>query len=399
MRFAVLVVFALGLLSCVSRSNDVSNSVTETLIDQDVFNAYMSQTEPIADGFDFPVGDTNGKGNYIDKVTGGRHSGWTVATKFGEHYSLGIHPGEDWNGGGGGDTDLGQDVYAVARGRVVFAQDFGQPWGNMVVVDHTYFENFERRKVRSLYGHLLDISVSAGETVERRQLVGHIGKDPEQSFPAHLHLEFRFDMQIPPTYWPSSNGKDDAWVAEHYTSPTDFINAHRTMFNPTTEKTLVLVDQESYKMRLYSSSVLQGEYDISLGQSKGQKLIEGDNKTPKGMYFVTNKHRGQFDGEYGAYYGGHWIKINYPNKYDAERGLDEGKIDGDQAKQIVSNWRSRKLTLENTALGGGIGFHGWIKEWDNAGPRHLSWGCVVMHIRDITDLYDRIPENSMVVIF
>jgi hypothetical protein len=32
------------------------------------------------------------------------------------------------------------------------------------------------------------------------------------------------------------------------------------------------------------------------------------------------KHRGSFDGAYGAYYGGHWIKVNYQNKYDAARG-------------------------------------------------------------------------------
>jgi hypothetical protein len=25
-------------------------------------------------------------------------------------------------------------------------------------------------------------------------------------------------------------------------------------------------------------------------------------------------------------------------------------------------------------------FHGWIKEWDDSGPRHLSWGRIVMHV-------------------
>jgi hypothetical protein len=54
---------------------------------------------------------------------------------------------------------------------------------------------------------------------------------------------------------------------------------------------------------------------------------------------------------------------------------------------------------KNTRLGGGIGFHGWIQEWENSGPRHLSWGCVVMHIYDIKRLYDQLPEGAMVVIF
>jgi hypothetical protein len=70
-----------------------------------------------------------------------------------------------------------------------------------------------------------------------------------------------------------------------------------------------------------------------------------------------------------------------------------------QEIKISANWEKRAPTLENTGLGGGIGFHGWIREWDNNGPRHLSWGCVVMHIYDISKLYDRIPEGAMVVIF
>jgi len=55
--------------------------------------------------------------------------------------------------------------------------------------------------------------------------------------------------------------------------------------------------------------------------------------------------------------------------------------------------------MEKTKLGGGIGFHGWIKEWDDNGPRHLSWGCVVVHISDIDRVYELIKEGSMVVIF
>ena len=117
------------------------------------------------------------------------------------------------------------------------------------------------------------------------------------------------------------------------------------------------------------------------------------------MYFVIQKHRGTFPGPYGNYYGGHWIKINYPNKFDASWGRSQGLITGQQEATIGNSWEKRTTTLENTPLGGGIGFHGWIREWDNSGPRHLSWGCVVMHLYDIGRLYDLIPEGAMVVIF
>lgn len=364
-----------------------------------VFDAFLQTEAPPADGFDFAFGDPDGKGEYTDKATGQQFRGWYIATKFAEQYSLGIHPGEDWNGSGGKNTDLGQPVYAVANGRVVFAESCGKLWGNVIIIEHTFYENYERKTIRSVYAHLLEIKTRAGDEVKRRQIIASIGQAPDKTYDAHLHLELRWDASLSPDYWPSSNGKDQAWVREHYAEPSSFIKAHRKLFVPQQEATLVLVDQASYKMRLYQQGKMQGEYDVSFGQAKGPKRVQGDNKTPKGMYFVTNKHRGQFDGAYGGYYGGHWIKLNYPNRYDAARGRAEKLLSPEQETSISRNWAQRAATLESTKLGGGIGFHGWIKEWDNSGPRHLSWGCVVMHIFDITKLYDQIPPGAMVVIF
>ena len=117
------------------------------------------------------------------------------------------------------------------------------------------------------------------------------------------------------------------------------------------------------------------------------------------MYFAVQKHSGTFDGPYGQYYRGHWIRIDYPNKYDAQWGLAQKSITQHEAATIAANWEKRAATLENTRLGGGIGFHGWANEWENSGSRHLSWGCVVVHLSDIDRVYDLIQEGSMVVIF
>jgi lipoprotein-anchoring transpeptidase ErfK/SrfK len=352
-----------------------------------------------ADGFDYPFGDGTGGGAYTDLSTGKRYAGWYVATHFAENYSLGLHTGEDWNGVGGGNTDLGQPVYAVANGRVVFAENCGRLWGNVVVLEHLFYENHERRVIRSLYAHLNEIKVRAGEEVRRRELIATVGQDPEKLFDAHLHLELRWDVKMPPTYWPSSDGKNEAWVREHYAEPSAFINSHRTLPVPQGERALVLVDQRRYRMRLYLGARVAGEYDVSLGQGEGEKQFEGDNRTPKGMYFVVQKRQGEFPGAYGAYYGGHWMKINYPNKFDAARGVAAGLVTPAQATKIANAWDRRAPTLEATRLGGGIGFHGWAREWSNEGPRHLSWGCVVLHLSDIESFYERLPEGAMVVIF
>jgi murein DD-endopeptidase MepM/ murein hydrolase activator NlpD len=394
---AVLIVVAGSLISC--RNATPRKPTTNLASVQGTFAAYLNSEVPAADGFDFAVGDANGRGSYQDLATGTSYNGWYIATQFNEEYSLGIHTGEDWNGSGGGNTDLGQDVHAVANGLITFAENCGRLWGNVIIIEHRYYENHEPRKILSLYAHLNKIKVNKADKVTRRQVIATIGQDPDKTFQAHLHLELRWDPSLAPTYWPSSNGKSHDWISEHYAAPSQFISNHRTLPVPEKEKTLVLVDQQNYKARIYEAGVLRAEFDVSLGQGQGQKEIEGDNKTPKGMYFVVQKHKGEFDGPYAAYYGGHWIKINYPNKYDAERGFAQSIISKTQRDQISASWLKRQPTLQNTKLGGGIGFHGWNKEWQNDGPRHLSWGCVVMHLRDIGKFYDDVSEGAMVIIF
>jgi murein DD-endopeptidase MepM/ murein hydrolase activator NlpD len=397
---SLIPITALMFFGCSSESNSPTTAIPHTERPSgNSFDQYLNAEIPPADGFDFPFGDPDGKGAYTDKATGKTYKGWYIATRFGEKYSMGIHTGEDWNGSGGGNTDLGQDVFAIANGRVVFAENCGRLWGNVIILEHVWYENHERRKIRSLYAHLQSIKIKTGAAVKRRELIATVGQDPEKTFNAHLHLELRWDETLSPTYWPSSNGKDEKWLREHYTEPAAFIAARRNLFVPQNERSLILVDQAAYKMRLYQEGRMMGEYDISLGQGKGQKAVQGDNKTPKGMYFVIGKHRGKFDGAYGAYYGGHWIKVNYPNRYDAARGVAAGIITSRQEREIAANWEQRSATLENTRLGGGIGFHGWAQEWANDGLRHLSWGCVVMHLFDIKRAFDQIPQGAMVVIF
>jgi murein DD-endopeptidase MepM/ murein hydrolase activator NlpD len=364
-----------------------------------VFDSYLETDFSPADGFDFAVGDRDGKGSYQDKTTGQTYSGWSVATHFADIYSYGIHTGEDWTGNGPPASDLGQEVHAVATGKVAFAEFCGRLWGNVVMIDHVFYENNQKKQIRSVYAHLHEIKVHAGQLVQRREIIATVGQDPDKLFAPHLHLELRWDKDLSATYWPSSNGKDVPWVKEHYNSPSAFINNHRSSPRPRQESTLLLIDQRSYKMRLYRAGRMADEYDVSFGQARGPKQIEGDNKTPAGMYFVIQKHSGRFDGPYGAYYGGYWIKMNYPNAFDADRARGQNLITRSQQEQISIQWSGRQQTLENTQLGGGIGFHGWIREWENAGPRHLSWGCVVMHIYDISQMFDQIPAGTMVVIF
>ena len=87
------------------------------------------------------------------------------------------------------------------------------------------------------------------------------------------------------------------------------------------EATVLVVRHASHEMRHYERGALRGVYEVAFGQARGPKQVRGDNKTPVGVYHVVSKSRGQFEGEYAAYYGGHFVRLNYPGPDDAERGF------------------------------------------------------------------------------
>lgn len=368
-----------------------------TAIAASPIESWMQVDYPVANGFDLPVGDRDGGGRY-QAPDGRTHRGFKISTDFGEQYSLGIHPGEDYNGRGGGNSDLGQPVRSIGAGRVVFARAAGGPWGNIVMVEHTFYENHIKRVVVSSYAHLGKISVAKGQTIRRRQQLGTIGQDPERTYFSHLHLEIRSDLTLPATYWPSTHNRDLAWIQAHYLSPTAFIKARRDLPVPQAAPTLVVVDQGSRALRLYQRGRLKWQAEVGFGQQPGQKRRQGDLKTPRGMYFVTNKSKGPFGGKYGAYYGGHWIKVNYPNRWDADYGLNQGWLTRRVAKKIRRAWGRKKLTAQGTKLGGGIGFHGWVGPWRWEDTGWLTWGCVVLHNADIPVLYKYLKPGAMVIL-
>src|SRR5665647_697388 len=119
---------------------------------------------PISDGFDYPVGI-----NGIPDGTGYNHNnGWDFLENEGSVF----HPGEDWNNNSGGDSDLGDPVYAVSNGRIIAATNYGSGWGNIILIEHRLQDG---SIVWSNYAHLRDIIISSGN-VQRGQQIGTIGK-------------------------------------------------------------------------------------------------------------------------------------------------------------------------------------------------------------------------------
>ncbi len=163
----------------------------------------------LADGFDFPVGKPNAEGYY--KARG-------LRLREPRHY------GEDWNGRAGGDSDLGDPVYAIADGIVTFAHNVRTGWGNVVITRHAYRDptSGQVKYIDTLNGHLNEIMVKTGQRIKRGQLIGTIGTNFGM-YPAHLHFEIRHNLSI----GMARNGVPADLV--NWADPTAFINKHRQL--------------------------------------------------------------------------------------------------------------------------------------------------------------------------
>lgn len=157
----------------------------------------------LADAFDFPVGKPDAAGYY--KARG---------------FSLGDHPGEDWDGIGGGNSDFNDAVSSIGNGVVVYAQDAHFGWGNVVIVRHQFREAGAIQTVDAFFGHLNTIRVHSGERVTRGEQLGTIGT-AHGLYPAHLHFEIRKNLDI------GINRAASPQNFSCYCNPSKFIAEHR----------------------------------------------------------------------------------------------------------------------------------------------------------------------------
>lgn len=197
--------------SCVGRS-DIRNfgravpypEDTTTIPEQEISikdTLFRSREDFLAGRCVFPVGPPDARGYYN-------------AQKFGRN----THLGDDWNGNGGGNTDLGDTVYAMASGYVSEAYDAGGGWGNVIRMIHL-FPAADSLWVESLYAHLDTMLVSPGSYIQTGKPLGTIGT-AHGLYAAHLHFEVRTQILMPlgGGYSPDTTG---------YTDPTRFVRRFR----------------------------------------------------------------------------------------------------------------------------------------------------------------------------
>jgi murein DD-endopeptidase MepM/ murein hydrolase activator NlpD len=96
-------------------------------------------------------------------------------------------------------------VLAANDGKVIWAAPLGI-YGNCIVLDHGY-------GLQSIYGHLSEIALKEGDTVERGQVMGKSGSTGLAGGD-HLHFSMQVDgVQVNPIEW-----WDDHWINDHIRS-------------------------------------------------------------------------------------------------------------------------------------------------------------------------------------
>ncbi len=129
----------------------------------------------------------------------------------------------------------------------------------------------------------------------------------------------------------------------------------------------ILVSKSQRTMKLLRKRKIIAQFDIDLGRNPvGDKLSEGDGRTPESIYYVDNKReRGD------KYYKSFWI--SYPNAYDK------------------ANARER-----NVKPGVGVMIHGTPQGRENA--KDWTNGCIALSNKDMDTLFKYVLPGTLIYI-
>lgn len=138
---------------------------------------------PLATRFESPMGARNGALTYNARS-----------------FRMSRHLGDDLNGIGGWNSDLGDPTFASGDGRVVYTGVPGEGWGNMIILAHRVPEAASPwgwRVYLTVYAHLDSILVKHGQLVARGLKIGTVGTAAGKYW-AHLHFEIRQSRSVYP---------------------------------------------------------------------------------------------------------------------------------------------------------------------------------------------------------
>ncbi len=157
----------------------------------------------------------------------------------------------------------------------------------------------------------------------------------------------------------------------------------------------ILISKKKNELIVQRDEQLIKKYHIASGKGGiGTKQRRGDNKTPIGVYRVSEfRQSDRFH---------YFIQLDYPSLIDAWYGYKNQTIDANDFKRITSAHKNKQNPPQDTPLGGFIGIHGLGQTTPKKLDIHqtFDWtnGCIALKNEEVTDLRQFIQVGTQIII-
>src|ERR1700748_2819274 len=160
---------------------------------------------------------------------------------------------------------------------------------------------------------------------------------------------------------------------------TNTRSVHRRFFHRRLEGDIyIIVIKSNYELQVFDKDGWYATYPAVFGnKSLEDKMIQGDRKTPEGIYHIVAKRPHE-----------KWDKImdlDYPTAADLAK-FNERKAQG--------------LIPKTAKIGDAIAIHGTWPHDENAVDAYQNWtnGCVSLKCEDMDEVYKMAPVGTKVII-
>lgn len=140
----------------------------------------------------------------------------------------------------------------------------------------------------------------------------------------------------------------------------------------------IIIDKSDFELKVYDEQGWYATYPVVFGsKDPGDKMKEGDKKTPNGTFTIILK------------------KIH--NKWGPELLLD---YPTQQNLETFNERKSQKIIPANAKIGGGIAIHATRPEEEWTVDNFYNWtdGCISVKYTEMKDLFEYIEVGTKVTI-
>lgn len=140
----------------------------------------------------------------------------------------------------------------------------------------------------------------------------------------------------------------------------------------------IVIDKSDYELHVFDNKGWLSTYPVVFGNNdQGDKLMQGDRRTPEGTFKIIHKKMHS--------YWDRFMLLDYPNE---------------ESYNKFEQRKARGMIPATAKIGGGIGIHGTLPKQDYMVDKYYNWtlGCISLKRQHIEELYDLIPEGTVVTI-